>query len=68
MRPLMDMFWQVFAAALGFGIGDTVLTRMVDRYGKVPLWFRAFWILIALVVVWLGLQTLSADRPDWATL
>ena len=64
----MGTFWMIAASAVGYGIGFAILERMAAKYGKVPWWFRAFWIAVGIGVVYLGLVSLGAfgERPCWA--
>lgn len=60
------MFWGIVSAAAGVAIGHELLERIRKKNdGKVPWKFTAaIWLLIA-VIIYLGMQSLSPNPPDW---
>ena len=62
----MYTFMTVFGAAAGFGIAGAIQDKMIAKHGKVPWWFRAFFLALGGVFIYLALQTFGDDRPAWA--
>jgi uncharacterized membrane protein SpoIIM required for sporulation len=61
----MGTFWMIAAAAAGAAIGHELIGRYNEKHGSPPLWFKVFMVALIILVIYLGMLSISGDPPEW---